>query len=162
MQVRGYAGLPSCCPSPPACQPPSCRAPSPAAAPPAPPAWPLPAHREAVLLNALQAGSAARAAYGQDPASRYMPHLSLLYSDIPEEERCAVGKGVLARLWESVCRSLAGLRTLRAKCLRLATANMLLPCLTSPEQTTHCGRGAAAAVWGRRQPGAAARRGDRL
>ena len=34
-----------------------------------------------------QAGAAARAAYGQDPASRYMPHLSLLYADIPGEQR---------------------------------------------------------------------------
>lgn len=33
------------------------------------------------------AGSAARRAYGMDPNARYMPHLSLLYSDISQEER---------------------------------------------------------------------------
>lgn len=46
-----------------------------------------------MLLNSLQAGAAARETYGQDPASRYMPHLSLLYSDVSEEERCVAGTG---------------------------------------------------------------------
>lgn len=48
----------------------------------------LPTATSMPLTRVLQAGAAARAAYSQDPASRYMPHLSLLYSDIPEEERC--------------------------------------------------------------------------
>lgn len=34
-----------------------------------------------------QAGAATRATFNQDPASRYMPHLSLLYSDIDQPER---------------------------------------------------------------------------
>lgn len=41
----------------------------------------------------MQAGAAARAAYGQDPAAPYMPHLSLLYSDMPAEDRWM-------RLWQ--------------------------------------------------------------
>lgn len=39
------------------------------------------------MQPSAQAGAAARVAFGQDPAAPYMPHLSLLYSDIPEEER---------------------------------------------------------------------------
>ncbi len=36
----------------------------------------------------LQAARRAREAFGQDPdATPYMPHLSLLYSDIPRETR---------------------------------------------------------------------------
>lgn len=35
----------------------------------------------------MQAGAAAREAYGHDPRSRYMPHLSLLYADIDQQER---------------------------------------------------------------------------
>lgn len=48
----------------------------------------LPTDASMLLSRVPQAGAAARAAYGQAPASQYMPHLSLLYSDVPEEERC--------------------------------------------------------------------------
>lgn len=35
----------------------------------------------------MKAGSAAREAFGLDPGSPYMPHLSLLYSDINQNRR---------------------------------------------------------------------------
>jgi hypothetical protein len=43
----------------------------------------------APFLCALQAGAAAKAAYGLDPSSPYMPHLSLLYSNADEQQRQA-------------------------------------------------------------------------
>lgn len=49
---------------------------------------------------ASQAGALARAAYGQDTQSPYMPHLSLLYSDLPQEERAAVAAEAQQRLME--------------------------------------------------------------
>lgn len=113
------------------------------------------------LLETLkQAGAAARAAFGRDPASPYMPHLSLLYSDIPAEERW---------VWavEAPCT---------ARCTRWLEetpgrhAAAASPCTSHPPcthhalQAAHCGRGAAAAVCrgGRRRrrgAGAAAGRG---
>ena len=49
--------------------------------------------RPAPLLCALQAGAAARAAYGLDPSSSYMPHMSLLYSDADEQQWQAASAG---------------------------------------------------------------------
>ena len=38
--------------------------------------------------NVMHAGAETRAAYGGDRDTTYMPHLSLLYSDIDEDARC--------------------------------------------------------------------------
>ena len=47
----------------------------------------------------MQAARHARQAFGQDPDAPYMPHLSLLYSDIPSETRWMHVKRLLA--WAS-------------------------------------------------------------
>ncbi|EFN53969.1 hypothetical protein CHLNCDRAFT_135910 [Chlorella variabilis] len=51
-------------------------------------------------MQARAAGAAARAAFGQDPAAAYMPHLSLLYSDISELERQGIAAEAQQRLLE--------------------------------------------------------------
>lgn len=48
----------------------------------------------------MQAGAAAREVCGLDPGASYMPHLSLLYSDINGEQRQAVAAEAQARLLE--------------------------------------------------------------
>ncbi|PSC67618.1 poly(A) RNA polymerase GLD2 [Micractinium conductrix] len=47
----------------------------------------------------MAAGAATRATFNQDPASRYMPHLSLLYSDIDQPERELVAAEQQQRLF---------------------------------------------------------------
>lgn len=48
---------------------------------------------------ALAAAAAARAACGLDPGEHYMPHLSLLYSDVDAPTRAAVAAEAQARLF---------------------------------------------------------------
>ncbi|KAL4440633.1 hypothetical protein ABPG75_003634 [Micractinium tetrahymenae] len=56
----------------------------------------------------MQAGAATREAYGQDPSSRYMPHLSLLYADISQEERQRMAAAEQQRLLSGEQPLLAG------------------------------------------------------
>lgn len=58
--------------------------------------------------DTMQAGAATREAYGQDPSSRYMPHLSLLYADIGAEERERVAAEEQQRLFGGEQPLLAG------------------------------------------------------
>ena len=60
------------------------------------------------LALASQAGARARAAYGQDVQAPYMPHLSLLYSDMPQEERAAVAAEAQQRVLEGGGGAAAG------------------------------------------------------
>ena len=47
----------------------------------------------------LAAGAAARDAFGLDPSATYMPHLSLLYSDVDQARRGDVAAAAQARLF---------------------------------------------------------------
>ncbi|KAL6784018.1 hypothetical protein ACKKBG_A04440 [Auxenochlorella protothecoides x Auxenochlorella symbiontica] len=54
----------------------------------------------------MQAAQEARSSYGKDPNEVYMPHLSLLYADITQEQREAVAQETQARIFPGLLDSI--------------------------------------------------------